>query len=100
MGAGGSAFGFVTTKSRRAGILPKLQIPDEYIKISPSDEREIIPVLIFNPAPGEVSYVTEEKSSIKIAFSGDEFRGEKIFTPTTFVIWADRKKRQDFNEKL
>lgn len=51
-------------------------------------------VVLFNPAPGEVSYVTEEKTSIKVAFTGDEVYGRKIFTASTFENFVDREARR------
>lgn len=55
--------------------------------------RDFKEVIIFNPAPGEVSYVTEEKTSIKVAFTGDEVYGRKIFTTSTFENFVDREVR-------
>ena len=51
-------------------------------------------VLIFNPAPGELSYVTEQKNSIRVAFTGDEVYGVKVFTASTFVNYAEREYRK------
>ena len=72
---------------RKVIILPKLEIPIEY------KEKKTVPILIFNPAPSQVSYVSDEKTSIKLAFTGDEFRGIKIFTGTTVVNFLDREAR-------
>lgn len=91
----GSSLGFVTTQNRRVGILPNLVIPDKYASVLENDPRKIVPVLIFTPSPEEVSYVTQEKNSIRIAFTGDDFYGAKIFTPKSFVIYADRKNREE-----
>jgi hypothetical protein len=57
--------------------------------------KKIVPVLMLNPAPGNLSYVTEEKTSIRIAFTGDEMYGMKVFTASTFAIYADRMKREE-----
>ncbi|MBQ8879498.1 MAG: hypothetical protein IJY69_01495 [Clostridia bacterium] len=54
-----------------------------------------VPVWIFNPAPGEVSLVTEEKTSIKLAFTGDTVYGEQIFTASTFAAYAERVFRDE-----
>ena len=66
-------------------------------KISTRFGDKVVPVWIFNPAPGEVSYVTEQKTSISVAFTGDEVYGYRIFTASTFVSFAEREWR---NEKM
>ena len=66
----------------RTVILPKL----------PCNNDEI-PILIFNPAPRELTYVTSERNSIKVAFTGDEINGVKIFTKSTFLNFIDRDTR-------
>ena len=83
-----------TTQSTRikVRIVPKLQIPNEY-KNAENEGKKIVPVLIFNPAPSDVSYVTDENNSIKLAFTGDSFRGIKIFTATTVAVYLDRVAR-------
>ncbi len=78
--------------SVKVNIVPKLEIPKEY-KNTGFSERKIVPVLIFSPAPSAVSYVTDEKTSIKLAFTGDEFRGIKIFTASSFAKFAEREAR-------
>lgn len=60
-----------------------------------NDATKIIPVLIFNPAPGEVSFVTPEKTSIRVAFTGDEIYGTKIFTASTFISYVEREWRAE-----
>ena len=57
--------------------------------------KKIVPVLLLNPAPGSLSYVTEQKTSIRIAFTGDDMYGIKVFTASTFAIFADRMKREE-----
>ena len=52
-------------------------------------------ILLFSPAPAEVSYVTEEKTSIRLAFTGDTLYSYKIFTASTFVTYAERKWREE-----
>ena len=69
-------------------ILPQLQIPEGHPEGCAACE-----VLIFNPAPGEVSYVTEERTRIEVAFTGDEVHGIKIFTTRTFARFIDRMTR-------
>ena len=85
----------MTTSAHSVKILPKLQIPEEYVIRDEFDERKVVPVLLFNPAPCEVSYVSEAKTSIKVAFTGDEFYGMQIFTASTFVSYADRMMREE-----
>lgn len=73
-------------------ILPKLEIPEEYENFELIGKKTV-PVLIFNPAPSSVSYVADEKTSIKLAFTGDEFRGIKIFTASSFANFLERETR-------
>lgn len=54
---------------------------------------KVVPVLIFNPTPGEVSFVTPEKTSIRVAFTGDDVYGTRIFTASTFVSFVEREYR-------
>jgi len=81
-----------TTMKRKLIIMPKLEIPEEY-KNREALGKKIIPVIIFNPAPGEVSYVSDEKTSIKLAFTGDSFRGIKIYTATSGANFLEREAR-------
>ena len=55
----------------------------------------VVPALIFSPAPGEVSFVTEERTSIMTAFTGDAVYGTRIFTPDTFVRYVERQHREE-----
>ena len=73
-------------------IIPELSVPEELENAYP--QKSVERVMIFNPAPMEVSYVTEEKTTIKVAFTGDEFYGTRIFTSSSFVAYADRKTRE------
>lgn len=75
-------------------ILSPIACPSELLG------REYTEVVVFNPAPGEVSYVIEEKTSIKVAFTGDEIYGRKIFTASTFEIFVDREARRIRDERL
>ncbi len=59
----------------------------------------VVPAIIFNPAPGEVSYVTEEKTSIRVAFTGDDVLGTRIFTASTFLSYAEREYRREKREE-
>lgn len=62
-------------------------------------ERKYTEILVFNPAPSDVSYVSKEKTKIKIAFTGDEVYGRRIFTASTFEIFVDREARRKRFEK-
>ncbi|MBR3681577.1 MAG: hypothetical protein IKL79_06195 [Clostridia bacterium] len=61
--------------------------------------QNAVKILLFSPAPYEVSYVTEEKSKIRLAFTGDELYGYRIFTASTLVTFIDREKRRMENEQ-
>lgn len=63
------------------------------------DGREVIPVIIFNPAPGEVSYVTKEKTAILDAYTGDSVLGTLVFTSSTFPTFAEREYRRELYER-
>ncbi len=78
------------TSSRRVAVLPEIRIPKEYDK---EEGLCPIPVLIFSPAPREVTYVTKEKTSIRLAFTGDEFNGQMVFSASTFATYAEREYR-------
>ena len=89
---------FITLKGFSIGakvrVLPELIPPRELVG------RDFCEVIIFNPSPTEVSYVSKEKTSIKIAFTGDEMYGRKIFTASTFEIYVDREARRIKDERL
>ena len=68
--------------------------PPEFMR-----EKEYTEVIVFNPAPSDVSYVSPEKTKIKIAFTGDEVYGRRIFTASTFEIFVDREARRKKHEK-
>lgn len=85
--------GSSATTRRSVKILPPLNMPEEYKIKSEFDDRKIIPVLIFNPAPCEVTYVTPSKTKIQVAFTGDDFYGYKIFTASTLKNYIEREKR-------
>ncbi len=93
-GLQGRAAQSITTIRRRVRIVPALEVPEEYRGCEDKGKR-IIPVFVFNPAPANVSYVSDEKTSIKLAFTGDDFRGTKIFTASTFLRFIDRETRYD-----
>ena len=82
---------YSSPKSGKVRILPKLRIPDEYAY----SRKKIVPVLIFNPAPHDVTYVTPEKNKVIAAFTGDTVYTDIIFTASTFVTYADRYAREE-----
>ena len=93
------ASGSVNTSMQKVRIMPKLEIPEEYKIKNEYDTRKIVSVIVLSPEPAEVPFVTEKRNAIKAAFTGDEVYGQKIFTPATFAIYADRQKRQEEYEK-
>ena len=72
-------------------ILPDFPVPNDDRLYGKKVER----ILLFNPAPNEVSFVTSEKTSIRTAFSGDDMYGMKIFTGSGFIAYADRQTRKN-----
>lgn len=76
----------------RVRILPPLLVPARYSSAAASG-KELVTVLIFNPAPSGVSYVSDAGNSIRIAYTGDEFRGIKIYTGSSFAAFVDREGR-------
>ena len=70
-------------KSGRVIIIPALVYSD--------GEKEIIPITVFNPAPSDVTYVSEERNSIKRAFSGDEIYGTTVFSSRGVCDFLERK---------
>ena len=67
---------------------PKTHVlPAEEIKSSEGS------VIIFSPAPSEVTYVTPAKNSIDLALTGDRVFGSRVFTKTTFINYVDRLSR-------
>ncbi|MBO7303792.1 MAG: hypothetical protein J6V09_01025 [Clostridia bacterium] len=87
-----------TSAAQRVRILPQLKIPEVHSRKKEIYAKKLVPVLLFNPAPKELSYVTKEKTSIKVAFTGDEVYGQKVFTATTFAIHVDRATREAKNK--
>ena len=86
--------GFSTTSRRSVKILPKLEIPTEIKDYCDKNEKSVIPVLIFSPAPREMNYVVEKKTSVMPAHFGDKMFSSFIFSPSTFVTYVDRIKRE------
>lgn len=86
--------GFSTTSRRSVKILPKLEIPKKIKDYCEKNEKSAVPVLIFSPAPREINYVVEKKTSVMPAHFGDKMFSSLIFSPSTFVTYADRVKRE------
>ena len=55
------------------------------------------PLLVFSPAPAELTYVTEERTSIKVAFTGERIGKWQIFTKDTLSRYLDRESRGFFD---
>ncbi len=91
--------GYITTSAHSVKILPELSCELSREENDDFSHKKVVPVLILNPAPCEVSYVTETRNSIKVAFTGDEIYGSKIFTATTFRTHVDRQKREEDRRK-
>lgn len=64
--------------------------PDELTDSSLHCEK----ILLFNPAPHAVSYVSSEGTDIKVALTGDEVFGMKIYTGSSFTQYADAQARR------
>ena len=87
-----------STSCERVRILPPMKVEEKYTRAKELYGKNLVPVLLFNPAPRELSYVTEAKTSIKVAFTGDEVYGSKVFTASTFAIHVDRMTREAKNK--
>ena len=59
------------------------------------DTKRVEKILLFNPAPHAVSYVSNERTGIKLALTGDELYGMKIFTGSSFVAYASKQGQKD-----
>lgn len=86
--------GFSTTSRRSVKILPKLEIPEKINDYCQKEGKTAVPVLIFNPSPREISYIAEKRTSVMYAYFGDKVFGSMLFSPTSFVNYADRVKRE------
>ena len=92
--------GFSTTSRRSVKILPKLEIPTKIKDYCEKSGKLTIPVLIFSPAPREINYVVEKKTSVMPAHFGDKMFSSLLFSPSSFVTYADRVKREsELHEK-
>ena len=59
------------------------------------DAKHVEKILLFNPAPHAVSYVNDERTGIKLALTGDELYGMKIYTGSSFVAYAEGQNKKD-----
>ncbi len=84
----------VTDETFNTGVrvynIPPINVPEEI-----KDGRRVENVLLFNPAPKLVSYVSKEKTTIKVAFTGDMVYDQRIFSASGFVAYADRRTREN-----
>ena len=55
-----------------------------------ANEEEII---IFSPAPKDLTYVTEKLNSIRAAFTGDKIYDFTVFDASSFINYIDRSSR-------
>lgn len=82
-------------KSGKVRVLPPLKVPQKW----GFSGKKTVPVLIFNPAPHDVTFVTPDKNKVVAVFTGDAVYDHLIFTASTFAIYADRRYRQEKAEK-
>lgn len=82
------------TLGAKVVVIPEMLPTEELLR------KDYTEVLVFNPAPSEVSYVVKEKNSIRAAFTGDEVCDRRIFTASTFEIFIDREARRIKDERL
>ena len=78
------------TVSSKVFVSKPIKTPDELVGKVEHVER----ILLFNPAPHAVSVVLPEKTGIKVALTGDEVFGMKIFTGSSFVEYVKRQARE------
>lgn len=77
------------TVSSKVFVSRPLELPDKLA----TEDVKVEKILLFNPAPHAVSYVLPEKTGIKVALTGDEVFGMKIYTGSSFVEYAKRQAR-------
>ncbi len=78
------------TVSSKVFVSRPLELPDKLA----TEDVKVEKILLFNPAPHAVSYVLPEKTGIKVALTGDEVFGMKIYTGSSFVEYAKRQARE------
>ena len=72
-------------------VAKPMVVPDELSRAPLHTEM----ILLFNPAPHAVSYVSSEGTDIKVALTGDEVFGMKIYTGSSFIEYADVQARRN-----
>lgn len=81
------------TAAQRVKILPTFTVPEDIAEKAARLGKPLVKVIILSPEPIEFTYVTKEKTSIKLAFSGDEVDGFRVFNAKNFLAYADRQTR-------
>ncbi len=76
----------------RVRIIPELTLPKDYPQ---NAGKELIPIMIFAPAPSAITYVSEERSSIKTAYTGDKFYGTAVFSGPGAYDFLLREESRD-----
>ena len=88
------------TASRSVKIMPPITLSEDILNHAKSVGKPIIKAVILSPTPLELTYVTSARTSIKLAFSGDEINGVKFFTARNFATYAEREHRNAKRTKL
>ncbi len=92
MTAKGAGRGFGTKKRVVVNLPTGVSHPK--VRLLPRIEStDATPILLFCPAPHELTFVTPERTSIRVAFTGDKIGRWQIFTPDTLARYIDRESR-------
>ncbi len=88
----------LTARPRAVVVMPS-GVAGAKTRIIPTPARKNghIPVLLFSPEPSELTYVTKERTSIKVAFTGEQVGSWLIFTKDTLIRHLDRRSRGFFD---
>ena len=88
----------LTARPRAVVVMPS-GVARAKTRVIPEPKRESghIPVLLFCPEPSELTYVTDERTSIKVAFTGEQVGRWLIFTKSTLIRHVDRRARGFFD---
>ena len=88
----------LTARPRAVVVMPS-GVARAKTRVIPEPKREAghIPVLLFCPEPSELTYVTKERTSIKVAFTGEQVGNWLIFTKSTLIRHMDRRARGFFD---
>lgn len=78
----------------RVRILPDLAAADGF---GTAREEEI---LLLSPLPAVMTYVTAEKTAIRLAFTGDRFYGRRVFGINAFARFLDRQSRSGEEKRI